>query len=57
MLIARTVAPRVSSALMSTEAIAMPPKPTEAAVWSKARFRGYVLHVGMVSESQSFSVS
>ena len=57
MLLARTVAPGMSSALIPTEALALPPKPTEAAVWSKARFRVYVLHVEIVSESQSFSVS
>ena len=57
MLIARTVAMGRLSASMSTVALALPPKPTEAAVWSKTRFKVYVLNVGMVSESQSFSVS
>lgn len=57
MLLARTVALGMLSALIPTEALALPPKPTEAAVWSNPRFRVYVLNVGMVSESQSFSVS
>ena len=57
MLIARTVAPGMLSALIPTGVLALPPKPTEAAVWSKAQFRVYVLSVGMVLESQSFSVS
>lgn len=57
MLIARTVATGVLSALIPRGALALPPKPTEAAVWSKARFGVYVLNVGMVSESQTFSVS
>lgn len=50
MLIARTVAAGMLSALIPTGALALPPKPTEAAVWSKAQFRVYVLDVGMVSE-------
>lgn len=57
MLLARTVATGMLSALIPTGALALPPKPTEAAVWSKARFRVSFLDVGMVSKSQSFSVS
>lgn len=57
MLIARHVLIRGRSALMSTGGRAQTPKSTKAAAWSKARFRIDLLGVGMVSESQSFSVS
>ena len=57
MLLARTVGTGMLSALIRTEALALPPKLTEAAMWLKAQFRVYVLQVGMVSESRSFSVS
>ena len=57
MLLARTVAMGVLSALIPKGALALPPEPTEAAVWSKARCRLYFPNVRVVSESQSFSVS
>ena len=56
MLLARTVAMGMLSALIPTEALALPPKPTKAAVWSRTRFKVYVLNAVVVSESQSFSV-
>ena len=56
MLLARTVAPGMLSALIPTEALARPPKHIVAAVWSKTWFRVYVLNIAMVSESQSFPV-
>lgn len=42
-LIARTVATGVLSALIRTEDLALPHESTEAAVWSKAWFRAYLL--------------
>ena len=49
MVLAQTVAMDVLSALILRGALAMPPKPTEAMMWSKAQFRIYFLHVGRVS--------
>ena len=57
MLLARTVATGMLFALIPMEALALPLKPTEAAVWSNARFRVWFLDVGMVWESQFFIVS
>ena len=57
MLLARTVAAGMLSALIPTGALVRPPEPTEAAVCSKARCRLCFPNIRIVSKSQSFSVS
>ena len=47
----------MSSALIPTGDLALPPKPTQAAMGSQARLTIDEFNVGMMSESRSFSVS